>query len=510
MKVKRALISVSNKSGVIEFARELNRLGIEILSTGGTAKVLKNEIPVKDVSEITGFPEMLDGRVKTLHPKIHGGILNVRSNPEHRKQVAEQGIKNIDLVVVNLYPFRETVSKPGVKIGEAIENIDIGGPSMVRSAAKNYNDVAIVVDPEDYGKVIDELKNNNEISPELRKNLAVKAFEHTAGYDIAIYNYLSGELTENKIKFPGSLFCDYKKVENLRYGENPQQSAAFYRKNEKIFTKLHGKEMSFNNIVDINDASGLINEFSEPCVTIVKHSNPCGIACAKTIVEAYDKAHSGDPMASFGGVIALNRALNVNIAEKINKIFIEVVAAPDFDEEALEILKQKKNIRLLKIDFNKFSESLKEFDMKKVTGGMLVQDKNNIIVDLEKLKVVSEAKPSAEQLEEMIFAYTVVKHVKSNAIVLSKNRKVYGIGAGQMSRVDASKIACMKAGDEVSGCVMASDAFFPFRDGIDAAAQKGITAVIQPGGSLRDRESIDAVNEYKIPMVFTGIRHFKH
>jgi len=512
MKVKRALISVSNKTGVLEFARELHNLGIEILSTGGTAKILKNEIPVTGISKVIDFPEMLNGRVKTLHPKIHGGILNVRSNPEHQKQIAEHNIKNIDLVVVNLYPFKETISKPGVKIEEAVENIDIGGPAMLRSAAKNYNDVAVVTDPEDYELIINGLKNNNEISLKLRKNLAVKAFEHTASYDISIYNYLFKKLknNENKIKFPDSLFCDYKRVEELRYGENPQQSAAFYRKDEKIFTKLHGKELSFNNIVDMNDASQLINEFSEPCVAIVKHSNPCGIACAKTIGEAYDKAYSGDPMAAFGGVIALNRTLNAKIAEKINKIFIEVVAAPDFEDDALVILKQKKNIRLLKIDFDEFSKSLKEFDMKKVAGGMLVQDKNNIIIDKEKLKVVSEAKPADEQLEELLFAYTVVKHVKSNAIVLSKNKKVFGIGAGQMSRVDASRIACMKAGDEALGCVMASDAFFPFRDGIDVAGELGITAVIQPGGSIRDQESIDAVNEYKIPMVFTGIRHFKH
>lgn len=514
MDVKRALISVSNKEGILDFAGELKNLGIEIISTGGTAKILREKIPVTSVSEITNFPEMLDGRVKTLHPKIHGGILNVRNNPKHQEQIAEHNIKNIDLVVVNLYPFKETISRDNVTIHEAVENIDIGGPCLLRSAAKNYKDVAIVVDPGDYKLILDELDKNNEISLELRKKLSVKAYEHTAGYDIAIYNYLSRELVENennnKIKFPGSLFCEYKKVQELRYGENPQQSGAFYRKDEKIFKKLHGKELSFNNIVDTNDACGLINEFNEPCVTIVKHSNPCGIACAENIDEAYDKAHSGDPMAAFGGVIALNRTLTPKTAEKINKIFVEIVTAPDFEPGAFKILKQKKNIRILKIDFDKFSKSRKELDMKKVSGGMLVQDKNNIVIDKNKLRVVSEVKPSPAQIEELIFAMTVVKHVKSNAIVLSKNKKVFGIGAGQMSRVDSSKIACRKAGDETAGCVMASDAFFPFRDGIDVAAEQGIAAVIQPGGSIRDQESIDAVNEYKIPMMFTGIRHFKH
>jgi len=517
MKVKRALFSVSDKKGILEFAYELCNLGIEIISTGGTAKILREKIPVTSVSEVTNFPEILDGRVKTLHPKIHGGILNVRNNSEHQKEVEKHNIKNIDLVVVNLYPFMETISKNDATIDDAVENIDIGGPCLLRSAAKNYGDVAVVVDPEDYEKIINELKNNDEISLKLRKNLAVKAYRHTASYDIAIYNYLSGELMKNnennnnnKIKFPGSLFCEYRKIQELRYGENPQQQGAFYRKGDKIFKKLHGKELSFNNIVDTNDACELINEFNDPCVTIVKHSNPCGIACAGNIDDAYDKAYSGDPMAAFGGVIALNRTLTAKAAEKINKIFIEIVTAPDFEDEALEILKQKKNIRILKYDLNKFSKSMNEFDMKKVAGGMLLQDKNNIVIDPDKLKIVSEAKPTPGQIEELIFANTVVKHVKSNAIVLSKNKKVFGIGAGQMSRVDASKIACGKAGDEVLGCVMASDAFFPFRDGIDVAAKKGIAAVIQPGGSIHDRDAIDAVNEYKIPMVFTGVRHFKH
>ncbi len=511
MMVKRALISVSDKEGIIEFARSLNELNIEIISSCGTAKTIGSEIPVMDVSKITDFPEMLDGRVKTLHPKIHGGILNIRNNPEHQAELKEHNIENIDLVVVNLYPFKERIANENVTIDEAIENIDIGGPAMLRSAAKNYKDVAVVVDPEDYKLIIDELTdNNNEISPELRKKLAVKAFEHTAGYDIAIYNYLSKKLSNTEIKFPGSLFCEYKLAEELRYGENPQQAAAFYRQDEKIFTKLHGKGLSFNNIVDTNDACELINEFSDPSVTIVKHSNPCGVACAENIDMAYDKAYLGDPMAAFGGVIALNRPVTTKIANKINKIFIEVVAAPDFEGDALDILKQKEKIRILEVDLNKFSESLNEFDMKRVSGGMLLQDKNNITVDKDKLKVVSDAKPTQEQMDELIFAATIVKHVKSNAIVLSKNKRVVGIGAGQMSRVDSSKIACMKAGDETTGCVMASDAFFPFRDGIDVAGELGIVAVIQPGGSIRDQESIDAVNEYKIPMVFTGIRHFRH
>ncbi len=509
--IKRALISVSNKSGLVEFARGLSELGVEIVSTGGTAKALQEaNVPVTYISDVTGFPEILDGRVKTLHPNVHAGILAQRT-PEHLAQLKELNITPIDLVVVNLYPFKETVAKPDVTLAEAIENIDIGGPTMVRAAAKNYQHVLVVVDPERYQEVLTAIKND-QVTDELRLSLACQAFAHTAGYDSAISNYLSGVAGES---FPAELNLSAQLVQQLRYGENPHQKAAFYRDlsvrgaciaNAK---QLHGKELSYNNLLDANAALELVREFSEPTAAIIKHNNPCGCASDANLSVAYEKAFAGDPVSAFGGIVALNREVDAATAEKMSEIFLEAVIAPDFSAEALEILTKKPNLRLLKVG-DLTEQTNDDFEIRKINGGLLLQQVDREVVNPEEMRVVTEKQPTQEQLDELIFAMTIVKHVKSNAIVVTKGKQLLGVGAGQMNRVGSANIAFSHAGDKCRGAVLASDAFFPFRDTVDAAAKAGITAIIQPGGSIRDQESIDACNEHGIAMVFTGMRHFKH
>lgn len=511
--IKRALISVSDKTGLIEFAQGLAALGVEIVSTGGTAKTLREAgVPVTYISDVTGFPEILDGRVKTLHPKVHGGILALR-NEEHLQQLQEHNITPIDLVVVNLYPFRETIAKPGVTLADAIENIDIGGPTMVRAAAKNHAYVGIVVNPARYDQVLAELQQKGELGADLRLALAREAFAHTASYDTAIANYLSGVMGGEE--FPAEFNISLEKAQNLRYGENPHQQAAFYK--DPGITgpcianaqQLNGKELSYNNILDANSALELVREFTDPCAVIIKHNNPCGTAVAETPLTAYLKALEADPVSAFGGIVAFNREVDAPVAAEMVKIFLEAVIAPDFTPEALEILRQKTNLRVLKTgDLSQQTSDLLE--VRKVNGGLLVQQVDRIVVNPEELKVVTERQPSPAELKELLLAMTVVKHVKSNAIVLAKDGQIIGVGAGQMNRVGSARIAYQQAGDKAPGSVLASDAFFPFRDTVDEAAKHGITAIIQPGGSIRDEESIQACNEHGIAMVFTGIRHFKH
>ena len=513
--VKRVLISVSDKTGIVELAKELEKLGIEIISTGGTAKTLSDAgIRVTNVSDITGFPECLDGRVKTLHPKIHGGLLAIRSNQEHMKQMKELGIEPIDMVVINLYPFKKTILKDNVELAEAIENIDIGGPAMLRAAAKNYQDVAVLVDPSDYQMVLDELKSSNDVSPNTKFKLAYKVFEHTSHYDTLIANYLRNKLDEET--FPETMSLTFEKVQEMRYGENPHQKAAFYREIGKntgciIDAKqLHGKELSYNNINDANGALELLKEFEEPTVVAVKHANPCGVGSADNIYDAYMKAYKSDPVSIFGGIIAANREIDAKTAEEINKIFVEIVIAPSFTNDALKILTKKKNIRLLELHDISAKIPAGTYDMKKVAGGLLVQDYNDKLFVMDDLKYVTEKKPSSGEMEDLIFAMKVVKHAKSNGIVLAKGKATIGVGPGQTNRIMAANIAIEYGGKRTSGAVMASDAFFPFPDCVEAAAKAGITAIIQPGGSLRDQESIDACNKFGIAMIFTGIRHFKH
>ena len=509
--MKRALISVSDKTGVVEFAKELTALGYEIVSTGGTSKALQAaDVPVIGISDVTGFPEILEGRVKTLHPAVHGGIL-AKGTDEHMAVLAEHAIKPIDLVVVNLYPFQATVAKPDVTLADAIENIDIGGPTMVRSAAKNHDRVAIVVNPARYESVIAELKEAGELSLTTKRFLALEAFQHTAQYDAAISHYLTdafgAEALAGEIAFGG------QKIQELRYGENPHQKAAFYRSgipasgtvaNAK---QLNGKELSYNNIVDVDAAWQLVNEFAQPAAVIVKHTNPCGTAIGATLEEAYARAYAADSVSAFGGIIAVNRVLNKATAEQIVETFMEAVIAPAFDEDAVEVLKTKKNLRLLEVG-EKLANN--ELWIEKVSGGFLVQERDNHNLKLEDCKVVTDKVPTEEEMTELIFAWNIVKHVKSNAIVVTRDGQSIGVGAGQMNRVGAAKIAFEEAGEICNGAVLASDAFFPFRDTIDEAAKAGITAIIQPGGSVRDQESIDACNEHGIAMVFTGVRHFKH
>ena len=517
-KVKRALISVSDKHGILEFAKGLEKLNIEILSTGGTAKLLREGgVKVKDVSEFTGFPEMLDGRVKTLHPKVHGGILGRRNNPEHVKQMQQHGIEPIDLVVVNLYPFEQTVAKPGCMLDEAIENIDIGGPTMLRSAAKNYTDVAVVVAPRDYGRVLEEIQKTGEVSAKTRFELCRTVFLHTARYDSAISAWLDSQVPEDeKTHFPNILTLQFEKVQSLRYGENPHQQGAFYREfgrkepSVSHATQLQGKEMSFNNFLDANSALELAKEYEGTCAVIVKHNNPCGAATANTLVEAYRKARDCDPVSAFGGVIAFNRMVDVETAKELASTFVEVVVAPEFAPDALEALKRKKDVRLLDIG-PKVSGTPEGMDLKKITGGLIYQDRDlGRIADVRKLVVATKRKPTDDEYEGLAFAWKVCKHVKSNAIVFALKDRTIGIGAGQMSRLDSVRIAVMKAQFPLKGTVLASDAFFPFRDGLDEAAKAGITAVIQPGGSVKDEEVIKAANEHNIAMVLTGMRHFRH
>jgi len=505
--MKRALISVSNKEGVVEFSRGLADLGYEIISTGGTYQTIKDAgIPVRKVSDITGFPEILDGRVKTLHPKIHGGILACRT-PEHMAQLEANQITPIDIVAVNLYPFRETVAQPGVTLEEAIENIDIGGPAMVRAAAKNHKYVVIVVNPARYETILDELRSTGSVSQETRFKLACEAFTHTAAYDSMISAYLSGLTGE---KFGDTVVIGGEKVYDLRYGENPHQQAAFYR----FFTpghglpdarQLNGKELSYNNIVDTQAAWDLVCEFDQPACAIIKHTNPCGVAVADNLEEAFAKAFAADSLSAFGGIIALNRKVDADTARKMAEPFMEVIIAPDYEDEALEILTAKKNLRVLSLPLTKDSG----WRLRTVEGGFVVQDEDNDPQELS-LQVVTSVSPKPEQMGDLIFAWKVVKHVKSNAIVVVKDGVAIGVGAGQMNRVGAARIALEQAGPEAQGAVMASDAFFPFKDTVELAAQYGIAAIIQPGGSVRDEESIEACNQNGIAMIFTGIRHFRH
>ncbi|MGI9273427.1 MAG: bifunctional phosphoribosylaminoimidazolecarboxamide formyltransferase/IMP cyclohydrolase [Endozoicomonas sp.] len=523
--IRRALISVSDKTGIIEFARELHKRSVVILSTGGTHALLNdNDIPALDVSSCTGFPEIMDGRVKTLHPIIHGGILGRRGQDE--SVMAEHGIEAIDLVVVNLYPFEATVAKEDCDLATAIENIDIGGPTMVRAAAKNHRDTTIVVNTSDYQAVLSEMDaNQGAVTATTRFDLAVKAFEHTAHYDGAIANYLgavSRDDSENQEKassFPRTFNRQFIKAQDMRYGENPHQKAAFYvEKNAPEGTvstahQIQGKALSFNNIADTDAALECVKSFDTPACVIVKHANPCGVAIGTDILEAYNRAYATDPTSAFGGIIAFNRKLDAHTARAIiERQFVEVIIAPEVDSEAQVILQDKKNIRLLSC--GQLPETAEHFlDFKRVNGGLLIQDSDIKFTGLEELDTVTQRAPTENELNDLLFAWKVGKFVKSNAIVYAKASQTIGIGAGQMSRVYSARIAGIKAADEnleVRGSVMASDAFFPFRDGIDAAASAGITAVIQPGGSMRDQEVIDAANEAGIAMVFTGVRHFRH
>ncbi|MCP9447083.1 MAG: bifunctional phosphoribosylaminoimidazolecarboxamide formyltransferase/IMP cyclohydrolase [Nitrospira sp.] len=514
--IKRALISVSDKTGVVEMAKGLEALGAEILSTGGTAKALRDAgVTVTDVASYTGAPEILDGRVKTLHPKIHGGLLGRRSVPAHVEQMAQHRINPIDVVVVNLYPFEATIANPHCRFEDAIENIDIGGPSMLRSAAKNHEDVLVVVDPADYARVLDAVKND-AVTGELRRELAMKVFQHTARYDGLIAGYLEKQVRGGEVKFPKLLSLQFELGEILRYGENPHQQGAFYREagsQEPSVSRgkiLHGKAMSYNNFLDANAALELAKEYDECAVAIIKHNNPCGVALGETPVEAYVKARETDPVSAFGGVIAFNRPVNLAAAKEITSTFVEVVIAPGFAEDALTELKRKKDLRLL--DVGPLTRVKQDgYDLKKLVGGLIVQDRDlGVLPDLRTLQVPTARKPTDDEYAACAFAWKVCKHVKSNAIVYARPSQTVGIGAGQMSRVDSVKLAAMKAQLPVKGCVMASDAFFPFRDGLDAAAQAGITAVIQPGGSIRDAEVIKAADEHGMTMILTGMRHFRH
>ena len=504
------MLSVSDKEGLAEFAKELITLGYEIVSTGGTFRELsENAIPVTRVADVTGFPEILDGRVKTLHPKIHGGIL---ARPDHDAELEANSIQRFHMVVVNLYPFERVVKEPDVTEEDMIENIDIGGPTLLRAAAKNHESIIVVTSPAQYNGIIEELRQNGAVSPEKRRELAVEAYLRTCTYDMAIVQELEKRMQG---PYPRDLLLHYRKIADMRYGENPHQSSAFYSEPRMAVNcitnarQLHGKKLSFNNILDTNDALELVRDFEDPTATVVKHTNPCGVASAEDIDTAFESALAADSMAAFGGVIALNRPCTVGIAEEICKIFVEVLGAPSYEPGTLELLTKKKNIRILETGL---LERLKanEVDLKKVTGGILVQDRDIISLDMDQVKVISERAPTAEELGSMEFAWRLIKHVKSNSIIFTKGRRTTGIGAGQMSRVDAVRIASFKAGENAEGSVMASDAFFPFRDGIDEAAKAGVTAVIQPGGSIRDKEVIEAIDEHGMAMVFTGIRAFKH
>lgn len=518
--VKRALISVSDKTGIVEFAQKLNDLGVSIISTGGTFKVLKEAgIPVINISDVTGFPECLDGRVKTLHPNIHAGLLAMRSNPEHMKQVEELNVELIDMVVVNLYPFKQTIMKPDVTLADAIENIDIGGPTMLRAAAKNYQDVSVVIDPTDYEQVLSEIKETGAVSVKTNFYLAAKVFNHTAYYDTMIANYLRDKA--GLPKYPDKISMTFEKVQDMRYGENPHQSAAFYKEvgnSDGMLSgieQLHGKELSFNNINDLHGALELLKEFDEePTVVACKHSNPCGVASGKDIHEAYVRAYNTDPVSIFGGILCANRKIDKATAEEISKIFLEIVLAPDFDDDALEVLEQKKNIRLLKLKDVMKKQPETAYDVKKVSGGILIQDIDSKPLG-DELKVVTDRKPTEKEMEDLLFTWKVVKFTKSNGIAIGKDKQSVGIGPGQVNRIWATEQAIdhgtkQLGADVVKGAVLASDAFFPFDDCVEAAHKAGITAIIQPGGSKRDQDSIDACNKYGIAMVFTGMRHFRH
>ena len=516
--IKRAIISVSDKTGIVDFAKKLKEFGVEIISTGGTYKLLaQNGIEVKEVSDVTGFPEMLDGRVKTLHPKVHGGLLARRDLPEHMKAIKDMGIEPIDMVVVNLYPFKNTVLKEGSTLEDIIENIDIGGPSMIRAAAKNYKSVAVVTEPSQYGEIIAALDaGKGSLEEKLLAKLMAQAFTATANYDAMIASYMNPLFDDNL--FPQSWPQPVEKVCDLRYGENPNQKAAFYK---MPFTPgvtvakaevLHGKELSYNNILDLDKALDIVMDFERPTAVIMKHTNPCGLASEDTISKAFRVAYDVDPLSAFGCVIALNRVCDVETAKMIHEYFVEAVIAPGYDDGALEVLEEKKkNIRLLRTNQPIGPKyRVRETKTKKVQGGLLVQTDEDVLLDPDNLKVVTKRAPTKEEVHSLLFAWKLAKHVTSNAVVYVRGEHAVGIGAGQMSRVDSAKIASFKANEPTKGCVMASDAFFPFRDAVDAAAEAGITAIIQPGGSIRDQESIDAANEHNIAMVYTGCRVFRH
>jgi phosphoribosylaminoimidazolecarboxamide formyltransferase/IMP cyclohydrolase len=520
--IKQALISVSDKNGVLEFARALSAMGVNILSTGGTAKLLAdNGLKVTEVADYTGFPEMLDGRVKTLHPKVHGGILARRDLPEHRAALEQHGIPTIDMVVVNLYPFQQTVAKEQCSLEDAIENIDIGGPAMLRSSAKNHKDVVVICDPADYQRVLDELKaGNGQVSYETRFALAKKVFAHTAQYDGAITNYFTslGEDKQHATRsaYPATLNLHFEKVQEMRYGENPHQSAAFYRDLQTVegalanYTQLQGKELSYNNIADADAAWECVKTFDETACVIIKHANPCGVAVGVSTLEAYNKAFQTDPTSAFGGIIAFNRELDGAAADAITKQFVEVLIAPSFSDEAKQIFASRQNVRLLQIPLGK---GVNTYDLKRVGGGLLVQSPDVKNVTREELRVVSKKQPTPQQMLDLTFAWRVAKFVKSNAIVFCGNGMTLGVGAGQMSRVDSARIASIKAQNaklSLAGSAVASDAFFPFRDGLDVVVDAGATCVIQPGGSMRDQEVIDAADERGVVMLLTGTRHFRH
>lgn len=516
-RIQRAILSVTDKTGLVDFARKLAGMGVELISTGGTAKLLRESgVSVKDISDLTGFPEMLDGRVKTLHPKVHGGILHRRENAAHRSAVAEHGIQPIDMVVVNLYAFEKTAAKAGVPFEELVENIDIGGPSMIRSAAKNFQDVAVVTSPADYDALAEEMAHSGgELSPATKWRLAQKAFATTAAYDSAIASTLERVSSNGHFElrpaegFPATLRMSFHKVMDLRYGENPHQKAAMYSDGSGSGVangrQLQGKELSYNNIVDLQAAWDLAQEFDEPVVAIIKHTNPCGTATGKTLLEAYKKALECDPVSAFGGVIGVNRVIDGAAAEEMVKLFLEVIAAPGFDNDAKAKFAAKKNLRLVEV-----VSSEQKWALKNVSGGMLVQDADVRPLTEADLKVVTKRPPTPEEKRALLFGWKVCKHVKSNAILYVRDGQTVGVGAGQMSRVDSCKIGAMKAQLPLKGTVAASDAFFPFPDGVEEIARAGSTAIIQPGGSVRDQEVIEAADRHGMAMIFTGVRHFRH
>ena len=525
VRVRRALLSVSDKTGVVAFAAGLRELGVDLVSTGGTARALREAgLPVTDVSQVTGFPELLDGRVKTLHPRIHGALLALRGHPDHERQMADAGMVPIDLVVVNLYPFEATVARPEVSLADALEQIDVGGPAMIRAAAKNFPAVAVLVDPADYPRLLEELRASRGSVPlATRLRLARKAFAHTARYDARIAAYLdrgalSGEGTWRvpaaaPEAFPEVLSLTFEKVQELRYGENPHQRAALYRDpwpdgGIAAAAHLHGKELSYNNLMDLHAAWELAREWAEPVVAIIKHTNPCGVATAADLATAYRWARDTDPVSAYGGIIGVNRCLDAGTAREIAATFVEAIAAPGYDDEALALLRTKKALRLLAMPAP--GPQWPGLEMRRVSGGLLVQEPDGVDLDPAALRVVTRREPSASERRALRFAWRVAKHVKSNAIVLTTEEATVGIGAGQMSRVDSVRLACQKARRPTQGTVLASDAFFPFRDGVDAAAEAGVTAVIQPGGSVRDAEVIAAADTHNLAMVFTGLRHFRH
>lgn len=515
--IKRAILSVSDKTGIVDLARRLAGKGVTLLSTGGTMRAIAEAgVPVTGVSDVTGFPECLDGRVKTLHPMIHAGLLAVRDNAEHMAQIEALGVEPIDMVIINLYPFRATVEKPGVTFEDAVENIDIGGPTMLRAAAKNAQDVVVVIDPADYDRVMDEFEATGDVSLKTKRYLQYKVFEHTAQYDCMIQQYLRSRL-EDAPEFPQNLTVTFEKVQEMRYGENPHQKAAFYRDLGDVAgtlsaaKQLHGKELSYNNINDTNGALELLREFDTTAVVAVKHGNPCGVGVNDSVSEAYRLAYEADPVSVFGGIVVTNAQIDAATAEQMSKIFLEIIVAPSYTQEALDILTRKKNLRLLELDTTIRAYPKNERVMRKVAGGMLVQEMDDVLLPQDgELKVVTEKAPTQAQMKDLMLAWKIVKHAKSNGIAIAKDSQSLGIGPGQVNRIWSTQMAIERSGDKVRGAALASDAFFPFDDCVKACAEAGIACIIQPGGSVRDQDSIDACNKYGIAMVFTGMRHFKH